>query len=336
MLLRPEIMAHVARAHATRRLLSTSACRRASAKEASTELFERFGAGKPVSIRKQVLDANQLHLLNITLNREPSSNSPPSYGAPIPAGHHLVYFTPSIIESELGLDGTDRTVNPLAPYTRRMWAGGELTWTQDTNAVLRVGQEVCETTKLLSAEPKKLKNGGEMLVVGVEKIFENDQGIALVDRRSWVFQKEITAENPVRPLARPEEKALPPGKHTRDFCQSDVTLFRFSALTFNGHKIHFSPEWCRQVEGHRTCVVHGPLNLVNILDLWRDTTRDGSPEALPKSIAYRAMSPLYMGEPYRILLGKDGVNGQADAAGRWIADIWDSYGKQSMKGTIHA
>ena len=329
-------MAHVARAHATRRLLSTSACRRASAKEASTELFERFGAGKPVSIRKQVLDANQLHLLNITLNREPSSNSPPSYGAPIPAGHHLVYFTPSIIESELGLDGTDRTVNPLAPYTRRMWAGGELTWTQDTNAVLRVGQEVCETTKLLSAEPKKLKNGGEMLVVGVEKIFENDQGIALVDRRSWVFQKEITAENPVRPLARPEEKALPPGKHTRDFCQSDVTLFRFSALTFNGHKIHFSPEWCRQVEGHRTCVVHGPLNLVNILDLWRDTTRDGSPEALPKSIAYRAMSPLYMGEPYRILLGKDGVNGQADAAGRWIADIWDSYGKQSMKGTIHA
>ena len=329
-------MAHVARAHATRRLLSTSACRRASAKEASTELFERFGAGKPVSIRKQVLDANQLHLLNITLNREPSSNSPPSYGTPIPAGHHLVYFTPSIIESELGLDGTDRTVNPLAPYTRRMWAGGELAWTQDTNAVLRVGQEVCETTKLLSAEPKKLKNGGEMLVVGVEKIFENDQGIALVDRRSWVFQKEITAENPVRPLARPEEKALPPGKHTRDFCQSDVTLFRFSALTFNGHKIHFSPEWCRQVEGHRTCVVHGPLNLVNILDLWRDTTRDGSPEALPKSIAYRAMSPLYMGEPYRILLGKDGVNGQADAAGRWIADIWDSYGKQSMKGTIHA
>lgn len=323
-------------AHVARRLFSTSAYRQASAKEASTELFERFGIGKPVSIRKQVLDANQLHLLSITLNRVPSSNSPPSYGTPIPAGYHLVYFTPSIVESELGLDGTDRTVNPLVPYTRRMWAGGELTWAQDTNAVLRVGQEVRETTKLLSAEPKTLKNGGEMLVVGVEKTFENDQGIALVDRRSWVFQKEITSKNPVTPLARPEEKTLPIGEHTRDFCQSDLTLFRFSALTFNGHKIHFSPEWCRQVEGHRTCVVHGPLNLVNILDLWRDTARGGSPEALPKSIAYRAMSPLYMGEPYRILLGKDNVNGQADAAGKWNADIWDSYGKQSMKGTIHA
>lgn len=321
-------------AHVTRRLFTTSACRHASAAEASSEIYERFGKGKPVSIRKQVLDANQLQLLSITLNRTPSSNNPPPNGTPIPAGYHLVYFTPSIVESELGLDGTDRTVNPLAPYTRRMWAGGELMWAQDTNAILRVGQEVRETTKLLSAEPKKLKNGGEMLVVGVEKAFENDRGIALVDKRSWVFQKEITPENPLTPPPRPAEKALPPGEYTRDFSQSDVTLFRFSALTFNGHKIHFSPEWCRQVEGHRTCVVHGPLNLVNMLDFWRDTAKGGSSEAVPKSISYRAMSPLYMGEPYRILLGKGTTDGQDAARGNWNADIWDSYGKQSMKGTI--
>src|SRR5690242_412376 len=285
-------------AHIARRLFSNSTSRRASAAEASTEIFERFGNGKPVSIKKQVLDANQLQLLSITLNRTPTSNIPFPEGTPIPAGYHLVYFTPSIIESELGLDGTDRTVNPLAPYTRRMWAGGELTWTQDTSALLRVGQEVRETTKLLSAEPKKLKNGGDMLVVGVEKTFENNRGIALVDKRSWVFQKEITPENPLTPATKPSNKTLPTGEHTRDFCQSDVTLFRFSALTFNGHKIHFSPEWCRQVEGHRSCVVHGPLNLINILDLWRDSAEGGSAEAVPKSITYRAMSPLYMGEPY--------------------------------------
>jgi hydroxyacyl-ACP dehydratase HTD2-like protein with hotdog domain len=209
-----------------------------------------------------------------------------------------------------------------------MWAGGELTWAQDVNALLRVGQEVRETTKLLSAEPKKLKNGGEMLVVGVEKTFENNNGIALVDKRNWVFQKEIAPEAPLTPHAKPEEKALPSGEHTRDFCQSDVTLFRFSALTFNGHKIHFSPEWCRQVEGHRTCVVHGPLNLINMLDLWRDAAKSGGSEAAPKSITYRAMSPLYMGEPYRILLS------QGEQGSGWSADIWDSYGKQSMKGTI--
>ena len=113
-------------AHVARRLFTTSACRRASALEASAEIFERFGNGKPVSIRKQVLDANQLQLLSITLNRTPTSNNPPPEGTPVPPGYHLSYLTPSIVESELGLDGTDRTVNPLSPYTRRMWAGGNV------------------------------------------------------------------------------------------------------------------------------------------------------------------------------------------------------------------
>ena len=160
---------------------------KATASDAATHLLEIF-SNKSI-IRRQLIDANQLQKLAVTLNRpqlngRDVSEQPPADGTPVPPGYHLVYFTPSIVESELGLDGTDRTVNPLSPYTRRMWAGGELTWTQDTNAVLRVGQEARETTKLLSAEPKKLKNGGEMLVVGVEKTFENDQGIALVDRRS--------------------------------------------------------------------------------------------------------------------------------------------------------
>ncbi|KAJ4374856.1 hypothetical protein N0V83_001934 [Neocucurbitaria cava] len=312
----------------SRRLFSTTARRPASAAEACSEILARFDKG-PVSIRKELIDANQLQLLSITLNRTPTSLTPPPEGTPVPPGYHLVYFTPNIIESELGLDGTDRTVNPLSPYTRRMWAGGELQWTQDRNALLRVGQEVRETTKLLSAEPKKLKSGGEMLVIGVEKTFENEKGVALIDKRSWVFQKELTPENPVKAPPKPEEKPLPTGTHTRDFFQTDVTLFRFSALTFNGHKIHYSPEWCREVEGHRNAVVHGPLNLINILDFWRDTAKSGDTEAVPKSIAYRAMSPLYVGEPYRILLEKE-----KSKDGEWRADIWDSFGKQSMKGTI--
>ncbi|KAH7366598.1 hypothetical protein BKA66DRAFT_573265 [Pyrenochaeta sp. MPI-SDFR-AT-0127] len=318
-------------AHIRRRLFSATARTHASAAEACSEILSRFNNG-PVSIRKQLIDANQLQLLGITLNRNPTSLNPPPDGTPVPPGHHLVYFTPSIIESELGLDGTDRTVNPLSPFTRRMWAGGELQWAQDPSSLLRVGQEVRETTKLLSAEPKKLKNGGEMLVVGVEKTFENDKGVALTDKRSWVFQKEITPENPIKALPKPEEQPLPTASYTRDFCQTDVTLFRFSALTFNGHKIHYSPEWCRKVEGHRNAVVHGPLNLINMLDFWRDTSKSGNAEAVPKSIAYRAMSPLYVGEPYRILLEQGGKGEKND--GKWTADIWDSFGKQSMKGTI--
>jgi hydroxyacyl-ACP dehydratase HTD2-like protein with hotdog domain len=327
-------------AYITRRLFTATCCRQTSAPhshtsaaEACSELLTRYQKG-PISIRKQVFDANQLQLLSITVGRTPTSFNPPPQGTPIPPGYHLVYFTPSILESELGLDGTDRTVNPLALFTRRMWAGGKLTWSQDRTALLRVGQEVRETTKVLSAEPKKLKNGGEMLVVGVEKTFSNEHGVALTDRRNWVFQPALTPENPLKAPSRPEENVLPSGKHQRDFVQTPTSLFRFSALTFNAHKIHYLPEWCREVEGHREVVVHGPLNLVNMLDLWRDVRSDGNSEAVPRSIAYRAMSPLYAGEKYRILLEQIPSGNKTEAGEEWKAEIWDSFGKQSMKGTI--
>jgi hydroxyacyl-ACP dehydratase HTD2-like protein with hotdog domain len=185
---------------------------------------------------------------------------------------------------------------------------------------------VRETTRMLSAEPKKLKSGGEMILVGVEKTFENERGNALVDRRNWVFQKEVGIGEGKAPRPKPEEKDLPDGEHKRDFVQTPVSLFRFSALTFNGHRIHYSPEWCRTVEGHRDAVVHGPLNLINMLDLWRDTARNGDAKAVPRSISYRARSPLYVGERYRILLSKN----QAE----WKAEIWDSFGQVGMAGLV--
>lgn len=104
-------------------------------------------------------------------------------------------------------------------------------------------------------------------------------------------------------------------------------MFRFSALTFNGHKIHYSRDWCRSIEGHRDCVVHGPLNLINMLDLWRDTAKEGIEGALPRSVKYRAMSPLYVGERYRILMSDAKDKG-------WETEIVDSYGNTAMKGTI--
>ena len=148
--------------------------------------------------------------------------------------------------------------------------------------------------------------------------------------RNWVFQTQIMEKKTLPP--KPAEKPLPEGTATRDFNQTEVSLFRFSALTFNGHKIHYSKEWCQDVEGHRDCVVHGPLNLINMLDLWRDT-RNQNGESVPKSITYRAMSPLYVGEPYRILLERDGAATETDGES-WRAEIWDSFGKAAMKGTI--
>jgi hydroxyacyl-ACP dehydratase HTD2-like protein with hotdog domain len=317
----------------SRCMFSTTPSLSTSAAEACASLISRFG-NKPISVRKQLLDANQVQQLTLAIGRTnihrgiPVVNDPPPNDTPLPPGYHLVYFTPALLEQDLGPDGTDRTVNPPAPFTRRMWAGGELKWSQEPSKYLRVGQIVKETTRMLGVEPKRSKNGTDILVVSVEKIFENDQGIALIDQRNWVFRTAITQAQTPQP--RPEEKCLPEAEHMRDFTQTDVSLFRFSALTYNGHKIHYSPEWCQKVEGHRHSVVHGPLNLINILDHWRDVAKHANEDAIPKSINYRMMSPLYAGERYRILLRRDASEKDEE----WTANIWDSFGKQSVKAIV--
>ncbi|RAH86302.1 hypothetical protein BO86DRAFT_302902 [Aspergillus japonicus CBS 114.51] len=312
-----------------------------SASAIATAFLSRFQSLGPQT-RTQILDANQLQLLSLTLSRPALFPSSPSLsnastplppGTPLPAGYHLVYFTPAFLETELGLDGTDTSYNPAAPFTRRMWAGGEVQWPRDATTgrpnFLRVGQEVHETTRVLSASPKVVrKTGEEMIVVGVEKEFRNEDGVAVVDRRNWIFRKALPSPVPPSTTPRPPpttttENSNPSpsatttttttGKtHTRTLRQTPVTLFRFSALTFNPHKIHYATPWAREVEGHRDIVVHGPLNLIAMLDLWRDTRGSRGlplPLPLPESISYRATSPLYVEEEYRVVLDEEARDG---------------------------
>ncbi|PGG99313.1 hypothetical protein GX51_06348 [Blastomyces parvus] len=344
-----------------------------SAPPASTiasNFLSRFQSLGPQT-RTQTLDANQLQLLSLTLNRNSlyqgspalSNARPPEAGTPIPPGHHLVYFTPAFLEGELGADGTDASYNPEAPFTRRMWAGGEVRWPRGPNGtvnLLRVGQEVRETTRMLSAEAKVVKKTGEeMVVVGLEKVFENENGVAVVDRRNWVFREAlkhdpstraapVSFDNAPPAVSTTRKPTTPPTfststesntvTHTRTLCQSAVTLFRFSALTFNAHKIHYSLPWAQDVEGHRGLVVHGPLNLISILDLWRDVrgaqqgNQGGVGEPMvPEGIVYRATSPLYAEEEYRIVLE------EAEGGGRGgKVSIYSPAGAVAMKAEITA
>lgn len=176
------------------RQFSSSACRRqGTAQDAASRLLDTF-AGKTVS-RRQLIDGNQLQKLSLTLGRPSigthniTERAPPA-GAPVPPGYHLVYFTPDGLEEDLGLDGSDRTYNAVAPFSRRMWAGGKMQWPSN-DAAIRVGDEVEERTTLLSATAKKSRSAGEMVLVEVEKELEGPRGIAIVDRRSWVFRPEV-------------------------------------------------------------------------------------------------------------------------------------------------
>ncbi|GAM38534.1 Fat1 homolog [Talaromyces pinophilus] len=333
----------------------------------ASSFLSKFQSRGPQT-RTQLLDANQLHLLTLTLNRPhlyPSATTPKD-GTPLPPGYHLVYFTPLFLESELGADGTDTSYNPSAPFTRRMWAGGEVRWPRNEAGkpnLLRVGQTVTETTRVISAEPKVVrKTGEEMIVVGVEKRFENEDGVAVVDRRNWVFrealpyppQTPITTADKKDDIPYPIAHSNPPsnpqqiineaeGTYRRPLRQTPVSLFRFSALTFNPHKIHYSVPWSRDVEGHRNIVVHGPLNLINMLDFWRDIQyskldkhgqglKAGGEEELivPESIAYRATNPLYADEDYEIVLEKDAEKGVGKV------NVFNHNGVVSMKADIKA
>lgn len=118
------------------------------------------------------------------------------------------------------------------------------------------------------------------------------------------------------------------GRPLRHMSWSPTGLFRFSALTFNGHKIHYNQEWTRDVEGHPGEVVHGPLNLINMLDYWRD--HYGTQGAMPTSIFYRAMSPIYAGEAYSVRTAdvKDTEDGHKHDI------VVDKKGVVCMKGEI--
>lgn len=132
----------------------------------------------------QFLDANQLQRFSATLSRTELSQGYPERDTPLPPCYHLAYFTPSQLEAELGRDGTDTTFNPPEPFTRRMWAGGEIEWIGGRQNRLNINQQATETTKLISAEGKRTRAGEEMVVVSVEKKFENQVGdISLIDRR---------------------------------------------------------------------------------------------------------------------------------------------------------
>lgn len=303
--------------------------------------FRQTAQKAPPTVRKQFLDQNQLQRLSLTLNRprlyrdvHSLEDEVPPIGTPLAPGYHLVYFTPAALPGVLGRDGTDIAYSPAEPFTRRMWAGGRMDWEKQNP--LRVGDEAIETTKLGSAEPKVTRAGEEMIVVGVEKTLENAKGLALIDRRDWVFRRQLSGPPPAQNYADSigHDDALLPlpemSQKSRDFMQTAVSLFRFSALTFNAHMIHYSRPWCRDVEGHREIVVHGPLNLINMLDFWRDVEADDY--MIPKCIQYRATAPFYAGEKYRALLGRGsdttsiklwGHDGKGDVRVGMLGDVVD-------------
>ncbi|CAG8732432.1 23885_t:CDS:2 [Racocetra persica] len=265
-----------------------------------------------VTTKEEILFPTPLQLLSITLNRKeiinniPSTQTPPDE-TPLPPNYHLVYFNPSDYEHELSNDGYNTLYSPPPPFLRRMWAGGELKFNHKNQ--LRIGQKAKMTTKLRDAE-YKIGKLGENVFVWLDINISNDNGWCIKDTRCFAYVP--SSEN----LSPEFEKVILP---------TSMLLFRYSALTFNSHRIHYDHIYSTEIEGYPGCLVHGPLTCTLLLDLIRDNLPSSS---YIKSFKYKALSPLYVGEEFKVC----GKKGHTDNTS---LDVWaeNIQGGVAMKGT---
>ena len=247
-------------------------------------------------VRTQKLDVSQAQKLQTALGHLRLVPRLPVFqdGDTLPAGYHFVYFTPhDIVETNLGPDGSDISFNPTGTtFTRRMWAGGKLSY--NAGNPLRLGDLVTERTSLSNVQCKTTATGQPMLVVSAEKVLSNTGGICLEERRDWLFRQpsKSTASFPnARDAGATSEKDI---SSINSVALSSTLLFRYSALTYNAHRIHLDRNWCRAQEGHRDLVVHGPLLLTLMAQVGAGRKRS------LQSIEYRAKSPCYVNEAITI------------------------------------
>lgn len=222
----------------------------------------------------------------------------------LPPLWHWLYFLPSARQSELGVDGHPRRGGflPPVPLPRRMWAGGQL----EFYSPLRVGDEVRRTSTI---DDVKLKAGrtGQLCFVRVRHEISNSQGLALREFHDIVYRPHPVANAP-----EPAYEVAPPSVLARRVVPDDVLLFRYSALTFNGHRIHYDRRYVTEVEGYPGLVVHGPL-LATLLAGLAGRQFVGR---TAKTFAFRALKPVFDLHPFEVCGKPDG----ADAAELWIRD----------------
>jgi 3-methylfumaryl-CoA hydratase len=241
----------------------------------------------------------------------------------VPQGLHWCLCTPDAATAQLGADGhplrDDRpdSLLPPVPLPRRMWASSKLEFL----APLHPGEAVSRTSRVL-AVTEKTGGTGQLVFVDVEHATHGAAGLAVREVQSLVYR---ASAEPGTPPAPP-----PLGENTFDrsawtthrvLVPSEALLFRFSALTFNSHRIHYDAPYAMAEENYRGLVVHGPLTATLLLDL---AQRELGDNAL-KTFAFRGLSPAVCGEMLHLVLrSKDA----AFELGAFAAD-----GRQVMSAT---
>ena len=236
--------------------------------------------------------------LSATLDRAPER---PPVGTPLPPLWHWLYFLPLYRQSEVGPDGHAKRGGflPPVPLPRRMWAGSQFEFSRPP----RVGDHITRVSTIAEVTEKPGRTGPLVFVKVRHEIRANDERLpAIVEFHDIVY----------REAAKPDDAAPPPkaapldNPWQRHWVPDDVLVLRYSALTFNGHRIHYDRKYVTEVEGYPGLIVHGPLIATLLLDLLRSEL----PDAVVRRYEFRAVWPLFDINPFDVC-GKPSADGKS-------------------------
>jgi 3-methylfumaryl-CoA hydratase len=240
--------------------------------------------------RSDVITLAPIAALSATLDRDDPA---PKAGDALPPLWHWLYFLPVYRQSEIGPDGHPLRGGflPPVPLPRRMWAGSRLSFTRP----LRLGESITRRSVVTDVNLKQGRSGPLVFVVARHTV-SNAQGEAIGEEHDIVYREPPASRADAGDTA-PQRKAAP-ADHVwmREIRPDDVLLFRYSALTFNGHRIHYDRRYVTEVEGYPGLVVHGPL----IATLLMDLLRRNLPTVTVASFGFRAVQPLFDLTPFYV------------------------------------
>ncbi|MCP4182791.1 MAG: acyl-CoA dehydrogenase [Hyphomicrobiales bacterium] len=231
-----------------------------------------------------LLRSQPAQFMQATLDYQPSLQN----GDVLPPLWHWLYFLEAKPASELGRDAHPRKGGflPPVPLPRRMWAGGRI----EFHAPLIIGKDVLKRSTIRNVVEKKGRSGN-LCFVTVEHAVYQDEKLVLNEEQDIVYREDPKPDTPI------PEPATAPGnpKFSRIITPTQVMLFRYSALTFNGHRIHYDVDYARDVEAYDGLVFHGPLTATLLVDL--ASVQMGRN---PKYFEFRAQSPISGLQAFRI------------------------------------
>ncbi len=243
----------------------------------------------------------------------------PVEGDIAPFTTHWCLAQPVVAMSEIGTDGHPARGGflPPVPLPRRMWAGGQIEFIDP----LRVGDTVTRSSRI-SDVTMNTGSTGALCFVSVDHTITTPRGIAIRERHDIVYRDLAPASDAkAAPTPAPTPAPAPAGKHRETHMADPVLLFRYSALTFNGHRIHYDRDYVTKVEGYPGLIVHGPLQ-ASLLIEFAAKLRGGK---APAKFVYRGVNPLFDGAEFS-------VNGNETGSG---LEVWtaNAVGAATMKGT---